>query len=134
LGDLLHISARRWLDEFWNGNLALADVILAPAYVRHDPDGPMIGPDAHRRFVAGIRAEFPDLHFTTEDLVAEGDRVVVRWTATGTHVPINRRITFPGMDILCIREGRIVESWPCYDRLAIERQLGAPTQPGQGST
>jgi predicted ester cyclase len=63
--------------------------------------------------------------------VAEGDRVVVRWTATGTHAPTNRRITFPGMDILRIREGRIVESWPCYDRLAIERQLGTPTQPGQ---
>ena len=123
--------ARQWLDEFWNGNLALADAILAPGYVRHDPDGPMIGPDAYRRFVAGIRTEFPDLRFTAEDLIAEGDRVVVRWTATGTHTPTNQRITFPGMDILRIRAEKIVESWPCYDRLSIEQQLGAPAQHGQ---
>src|SRR5579885_2030440 len=90
--------ARRWLDEFWSaGNLALADEVFAPTYVRHDPEGPMTGPDAIRRFVATIRANFPDLHFTTDDLVTEGDRVVVRWTATGTHAPTNRRITFTGV-------------------------------------
>ena len=117
--------ARRWLDEFWStGNLALADEIFAPTYVRHDPDGPMTGPDAIRRYVATIRADLPDLHFVADDMVAEGDRVVMRWTASGTHTPTSRQITFTGVDILRIRDGKIVESWPCFDRLAIGQQLG----------
>jgi predicted ester cyclase len=127
------VLARRWLDEFWGrGNLASAEEIFAPAYVRHDFDGPMIGPDAIRRYVASIRADLPDLQFTADDMVAEGDRVVVRWTATGTHAPTKRRLTFAGMDILRIVDGKIVESWPCFDRWGIAQQVGAPAQPGQG--
>ena len=122
--------AQQWLDKFWStGDLAFADEVFAPTYVRHDPAGPMIGLDAIRRYVAAIRADFPDLRFTADDMVAEGDRVVVRWTATGTHTPTNRRITFPGVDILRIQEAKIVESWPCFDRLVIEQQLRAPAQP-----
>lgn len=118
--------ARRWLDEFWGaGNFAGADEIFASTYLRHDFDGPMIGTDAIRGYVAAIRVDIPDLHFTADDVVAEGDRVVVRWTATGTHARTSRPITFAGMDILRIRDGKIVESWPCFDRLGIERQLGA---------
>lgn len=118
--------AQRWLDEFFSkGNLAIADEIFASTYMRHDPDGPMTGLDAIRRYVAAIRADFPDLHFTTDDMLADGDRVVVRWTATGTHAPTNRRITFTGVDILRLQEEKIVESWPCFDRLGIQRQLGA---------
>jgi predicted ester cyclase len=123
--------ARRWLDEFWSaGNLALAVEIFAPTYVRHDPEGPMIGLDAIRHFVASIRADLPDLQFATDDLIAEGDRVVVRWTAGGTHTATNRRITFTGMDILRIQAQKIVESWPCFDRWAIEQQLSTAAQPG----
>jgi para-nitrobenzyl esterase len=121
--------ARRWLDEFWSrGNLASADEIFAPTYHRHDFAGPMRGRDAIRAYVAGIRAEFPDLRFAAEDVVAEGDRVVVRWTARGTHAPTKRVITFGGMDILRLADGQIVESWPCFDRLGIEQQVRAPAQ------
>jgi predicted ester cyclase len=124
--------SRRWLDEFWSaGNLVIADEIFAPTYVRYDPEGPMIGLDTIRRFVAAIRADIPDLYFTADDVVAEGDRVVVRWTATGTHASVNRRIRFTGMDILRIREEKIIESWPCFDRLAIEQQLSATSRSGQ---
>ena len=127
--------ARRWLDDFWSaGDLTIVDEIYAPNCVRHDPEGAMVGQDAVRGFVAGIRAEFPDLHFTADDVIAEGDRVVVRYTATGTHAPTGRRITFPGMDILRIQEGKIVESWPGYDNRFIEKQLGATPQPGQRGT
>lgn len=90
--------ARRYLDEFWStGNLALANEMFVPTYVRHDPEGPMTGLDAIRRFIATIRADFPDLHFTADDMLAEGDRVMVRWTSTGTHAPTNRGIPFAGM-------------------------------------
>jgi predicted SnoaL-like aldol condensation-catalyzing enzyme len=123
--------ARRWLDEFWGrGNLASADEIFAPTYLRHDFDGPMIGRDAIRGYVAAIRSDIPDLQFTAEDVVAEGDRVVVRWTARGMHAPTNRLITFGGMDILRIGDGQIVESWPCFDRLGIAQQTGALSQSG----
>ena len=128
-------AAQYWLDEFWSaGNLAAAAEIFAPTYVRHDPDGPMIGIEAIRGYGARIRSDFPDLHFTADDLIAEGDLVAVRWTATGTHAPTQRRVTFTGMDILRIREGKIVESWPSFDRLGIGQQLSAAAQPGQSDT
>jgi predicted ester cyclase len=118
--------AQRWLDEFWSaGNLAVAEEIFAPTYVRHDPEGPMIGLDAIRRYVSTIRADFLDMHYTADDLIAEADRVVVRWTATATHTPTKRRITFSGIDILRIQEEKIVESWPCFDGLAIQKKLSA---------
>lgn len=118
--------AQRWLDEFWGaGNLAVVNELFAATYVRHDPAGPMTGLDAIRTYVARIRADFPDLHFTADDVLAEADRVVVRWTATGTHAPTKRRVTFTGVDILRIQGEKIVESWPCFDRWAIEQQLRA---------
>ena len=120
--------AQRWLDEFWSaGNLAIAEEIFAPTYVRHDPQGPMVGLDAIRSYVAAQRADFPDMHFTADDVLTEADRVVIRWTATATHTPTKRFITFSGMDILRIVEQKIVESWPCIDRTAIQRQLSAPS-------
>jgi len=112
--------AKRWLDEFWTaGDLAVADELFSVNYVRHDPEGKMIGPDVVRGYV----------HFIAEDMIAEGDRVVVRWTATGTHIPTNRQVTFPGMDILRLLDGKIIESWPCFDRKLIELQLSGKSQP-----
>src|SRR5499426_4796399 len=79
--------ARRWSEELWgNGNLAVADEIVAPDYVRHDPGDPFParGPEDVKRVVKMLRAMLPDLRIELEAMVAEGDFVVNRYTATGT--------------------------------------------------
>jgi predicted ester cyclase len=79
-----------------------------------------------------LRAGFPDLHFTVEDQIAEGDTVVTRWTARGTHrgkfqdIPATgREIRLAGTDIDRIIGGKVVECWAHVDELGLMRQLGA---------
>jgi steroid delta-isomerase-like uncharacterized protein len=125
---------RRWLNELWNENrVNVADEIFAADYVRHEGEAPVRGPDGIRRLRALYASAFPDLRFREDDLLADGDRVAVRWTATGTHmgtflgVPATgRRGTASGSDFFRLIDGRIVESWPCFDYLVLLKQLGAP--------
>ena len=79
-------TVRRFFEELWNtGDLDSADEMLAPGHVHHLGDDRLDGPEAVKEAVRRMRTAFPDLHFTLEDVVSDGDRVVVRWTATGTH-------------------------------------------------
>ncbi len=86
---------RRWA-EVWNqGNLDAVDEFVSDTYVRHDPNTPEVrGPEEEKQLMAMYLSAFPDLHFTIEDMVAEGDKVVVRWTARagtrGTGDPMMR--------------------------------------------
>ncbi len=122
----------RWI-EWWNtGDAAIADAIYDPGYVRHAKDTPGVGTEPIKALVTMFREAFPDLRYVVEDAISEGDRVAVRWTATATHLgdlmgipPTGRRGTLDGCDILRVSGGRIVESWPFYDRLALLEQLEA---------
>ena len=74
---------RRWSEELFNqGNLVVADEIVAPTYRRHDPGDPFAveGPEGVKRLVSMLRAQVPDLHISVEDVIAEGDKVVTRYT------------------------------------------------------
>jgi steroid delta-isomerase-like uncharacterized protein len=80
--------ARRWAEEVWSeGNLGLIEELVLPDYIEHDPAVPeeVRGPEGVRRYIEEFRRAFPDMRLTVEDQVAEGDRVVTRWTARGTH-------------------------------------------------
>jgi len=120
----------RWI-EWWNtGDTAIADEIYDPGYVRHAADTPGTGAGPIKGLVAMFRGAFPDMHYVVDDTITEGDRVVVRWTATGTHLgdlmgmaPTGRHGALVGCDILRVQDGRIVESWPFYDRLAMLEQI-----------
>ena len=125
---------RRRVEEIWNqGDLAIADELIADDYLSN---GRTIGREGYKQFVAGVRAAFPDLRFTLDDLVAEGDRVAVRYTAQGTHSgtfmgipPTGKRVTFTGIDLFRIAHGRMAEEWLMFDQLGLLRQLGVvPTQ------
>jgi len=129
------------VEEFWNtGNLAIADEIFATDFVWHNPLFPdVVNLESYKGFVVGVvRTDFPDIHFTVEDMVAEGDKGVMRWTFTGTHQgeselgglgpPTGRQITFTGMTIYRFADGKIVESWWAYDALGMVRQLIAPPE------
>ena len=129
---------RRWV-ELWNaGDAAAIAELVTPDYVRHDSNGPEVGgPAAERQLVEMYRTAFPDLHFTIEHLVAEGDLVVARLTVRGTHrgellgvPPTGRPITLAAMDLYRIRDGKIAEQWVMLDALGLLQQLGAIPAPG----
>jgi len=130
---------RRWTEEAWNtGNLSLAEEIYAATYVGHDPASPIgdaRGPEGARQFVAAYRRAFPDTHITIEELVAEGDTVVNRFTARGTHsgplmglAPTGKAVTVTGIGISHVVGGKIVEEWTNYDALGMWHQLGGVPQ------
>src|SRR5262245_29679801 len=126
--------ARRWSEELWSkGNLAVADEIVAPDYVRHDPGDPFParGPEDVKRIVSMLRAMLPDLTIEIEDIVAEGDKVVLRYTAIATDTegftgqpPTGRVVRTPAMQMFRFADGKIAESWAVRDDLGTLRQLG----------
>ena len=128
------VLAHRVLEEMFNkGNLDVADELLAPDYVDHDPAMPedIHGPEGFKQYVGAYRSAFSDLHLEIEDQIAEGDKVVTRWTGTGTHdgelsgiAPTGNRVTLPGMEIVRISGGKLVEGWEGYDSMTMMGQLG----------
>lgn len=126
---------RRFIDEVWNRrNLAVIDELFASNYTRHasssDPDFGT-GPDSVRKLVQFYSQAFPDTRFTIDDLVAEGDKVVLRWTARGTHQgalegapPSNKRVTVTGTTTARVANGKIAEEWENWDALGMMEQIG----------
>ena len=125
-------------EEGWNqGNTAVFDEHLAADYVGHDPSGPLHGPEGFKQFYATYRTAFPDTHLTIEDQIAEGDTVVSRWTATGTHQgplmgipPSGKRVRVTGITITRFASGKLAEEWFNYDTLGMLQQIGAIPTPG----
>ena len=120
MSDDLKAIPRRLIEEVYNqGKLDVVYEVIAAEYVGHDPSLPedIAGAAAERELAAAYRVAFPDLSITIEDQVAEGDRVVTRWTARGTHIGDLWRIPATG-------NGRILESWANWDSLGLMQQLG----------
>jgi steroid delta-isomerase-like uncharacterized protein len=120
----------RFVEEFWSkGNLAAADELMAPDVVIHQPAvGGLAGLKA---FNTTLRAAFPDWYSTPEELIAEGDRLVERWTGRGTQrgefqgiPPTGKPVTVPGVVFYRIRDGKIVEFRGSFDMLSLLQQLG----------
>jgi steroid delta-isomerase-like uncharacterized protein len=130
---------RRLFDEVWNtGNVALVDDLLAPSFVDHAAQMGGDDPtrDGFKTQVRLFRTAFPDGRSQIEDLIAEDDRVVARWTDGGTQrgewmgvPPTGKRVTMSGIDVYRIEQGRIAEFWCSEDELGLLRQLGALQPP-----
>ena len=125
---------RGFLAEVWDrGNVAALDNYFGPTYRRHGGRGtPPLDLAGQRKRLLGIRAAFPDVTITLEDLVAEGDRVVLRGTLRGTHQgpflsvpPTGKRVEVALLDVMRIEDGRVVEHWGGPDFLDWLGQLGA---------
>ena len=125
---------RRLLDELWTkGNLSVADECLAAAYTHHDastPDFPP-GPEGEKKRATLYRTAFPDLRFTIEDLIAEGETVVVRWSSSGTNkgnlggiTPTGKQVDVSGVSIARFAGGKMVEGWVSWDTYGMLKQLG----------
>lgn len=125
-------NVRRSFEEGWNqGNIAVYDELTSPNYVGHDPAMTVQGIEGLKQFVSMYLTAYPDTHFTIEDQIAEGDTVVTRWTARGTHKgplmgipPTGKQVTVTGITIDRFANGKGVESWSNYDALGMLQQLG----------
>jgi steroid delta-isomerase-like uncharacterized protein len=127
--------ARRFFTEVANGgNLEVAKDLLVADYRHHDPGLPpelLSSRDAYIGHFPVYTTAFPDLSTTVEDMIAEGDKVVTRWTIRGTHngelmgiPPTGTPIAASGITIQRFADGKIVEGWTIFDTLGILRQLG----------
>jgi steroid delta-isomerase-like uncharacterized protein len=115
------------------GDLDTAGEFYAPNYVLHEPtSGELRGLEAARQFAAAYREAFPDLQTAIEDQVAEGDKVVSRFSGRGTHLgetedfgpATGNRIEITGITIDRVANGKIVEEWTHYDALGMLQQIG----------
>jgi steroid delta-isomerase-like uncharacterized protein len=127
--------ARRNFEEVWNqGKLAVIDELVAKDATFHDanvPGGKFTGPEGLKQFVQIYKNAFPDVQIAINDQVAEGDKVVTRWTATGTHKgelmgipPTGKRATVTGIDFDRYQDGKVVEAYASYDMHGMLQQLG----------
>lgn len=133
------LAARRALEEVYSGgNLDLVDELVTDGIIAHSPGAEFRGVAELKRFVASLRDAFPDLQMTVEDQVAEGDRVVTRWSARGTHkgsffgiAPTGKIGTMTGIEIDQFVDDKVAECWTSTDYLGLMQQLGASPQPAQ---
>jgi len=134
---------RRFVKE-WNKGKAAAMVIIdelaATDCVYHGASGEEIhGLKGFKKSMSEFYSAFPDNHFTIDDMVAEGDKVAVRWTLTGTHKgklsgvpPTNKKMTIWGIAIDRIAGGKFVETWERFDTAGWMQQLGLVPTPKKG--
>jgi len=130
---------RRFEQEVWNGrNPSLVDQFFAASHVFRAAGSPPLDREGHRQMIAHFQDAFPDGQDTTNDLIAEGDKVAHRWTYHGTHQgtfqgipPTGKQVTLTGISIWRFEAGKIVESWHELDILGMMQQLGVIPVPGQ---
>jgi steroid delta-isomerase-like uncharacterized protein len=127
-------AARRFFEIWEAGDLDALDEVVAPDSVDHDPYNPygQEGLEGAKKTIAMYREAFPDTQFEIEDQIAAGDKVVTRWTATGTHEgelmgaqPTGKKATITGITIDRIQDGKIAEGWTNWDILKLMQTVGA---------
>jgi steroid delta-isomerase-like uncharacterized protein len=133
---------RQMVEEVFNrGDTSLVDKFLAPDFVEHEelPPGIPRNREGVKQLTAMFRGAFPDFKATIDDLIAEGDKVVIRQTWSGTHKgefmgipPTGKRVSFGVIDIIRVAGDKCVEHWGQMDSMGMMQQLGAVPAPGKG--
>ena len=131
---------RRFYEQMDEDNVVIIDQLVAANYVGHVVGSEDIrGREGLKELAAAFHSAFPDLQRVIEDLIAEGDKVVGRFTARGIHkgefmgiAPTNKQVTFTAIGIYQFDEGKLVEDWIEYDALGLLQQLGAIPPLGEG--
>ena len=129
---------RRILEEIWNkGNLALIPEVYDPGFIWHTLRGDIKGHDGIKQFATAVLNAFPDFHITIEDMVGEGDKVVIRGLYSGTHkgefmgiAPTGKKVSYAAISIISLVGGKSVEAWIVNDRLGMFQQLGVTPPTG----
>ena len=132
---------RRYFEGAYHGE-DIVDELIAPDYVGRFPPNPEVrGREAVKQFNRETRTAFPDLQLALDELIAEGDKVVVRWTMRGTHLgemrggiaPTGKPFAVTGTTTNRVEGGQIAEAWGNIDLLGLMLQLGLVSPPGQTS-
>lgn len=125
------LADRVWEEVWHEGKLERINDLFAPDFLRHDPGREIHGPEENRQFIASFRTAFPDLRFTVEDQIAEGDKVCVRYRFQGTNSgpfqgrpATQKQVVYSGILIYRIANGKIAEQWTEFDLMGLLRQLG----------
>jgi predicted ester cyclase len=126
------LLTRFYKEVYVDWNMALADQVVSPRFTSHDwPDNGPTGPQAFRDYYSAIRSAVPDARYEVDDIIAERDRVVVRWRLLGTHkgefrgiAPTGRAISLKGIAIYRVDNGKLMERWVVSDLHSL-RQEGA---------
>ena len=134
-------AVRRLFEEVWNkGNLQVTDELFTPNYTHHDASTPDVGrgPESEKKRATLYRTAFPDLHLTIEDVIAEGETVMTRWSCRGTHkgdlsgiAPTGKQFTISGVSIARFANGKMAEGWVNWDALGLMQQLGVVPELGK---
>ena len=132
---------RRLFEEVWNkGHVQIAEELIAPTYTHHDSSSPDLGrgPESEKKRVTLYRNAFPDIRFTVEDLLAEGETVVARWSCRGTHTgelngiaPTNKQFNITGVSIARFTNGKMSEGFVNWDALGLMQQLDVVPELGK---
>ncbi|MEV5836750.1 ester cyclase [Nocardia sp. NPDC052112] len=136
-------TAKRIFDAWNMRDLDVFDEVIAADCINHDPQNPFAdvhGSDGFKKLAQMYLAAFSDQRFLVNEQIAEGDFVTTRWTATGTNdgemlgmSPTGKSAVVQGITISRFRDGKIVESWGCWDTLGMMQQLGV-VQPAHPAT
>jgi steroid delta-isomerase-like uncharacterized protein len=130
------LARRSWEMLVNQQNPDAIDELYTPNFVWHEPDQDIQGSEEARQFLNTYLSAFPDMHVSVEEVIAEGDKAVTRWTIRGTHQgeleefgpPTGRQIEIKGITIHRIEDGKIAEEWERYDNLSIMQQLGLASE------
>ena len=132
-------TARDYFQAVWNeGRLDRLDEFVDPGFIDHESTFPFVarGSEGLRKVLLFFRSAFPDLQWTIEDLLAEGSKVVVRFTVRGTHrgsvlgfAATGKRVSVTGLTITDWQGGRMVEAWTQWDALGLMQQIGLTDAP-----
>jgi predicted ester cyclase len=133
MSEINRTLAIRWFEEVWNRRLeATIDELMAPHCVGHMEGIEIKGPNEFKQVRSALITAFPDLNITVEGTVAEGDNVIVRWCAAGSHrgegfglAATEAPVVFRGMTWLVMAGGRIVEGWDAWNQGALVEMLRA---------
>jgi steroid delta-isomerase-like uncharacterized protein len=131
------VLLRRWFDEVWNkGRASAIDDMLDAQATIHGLAPEPLNVAGFKQFHTAYRNAFPDVKIQVDDVISEGEKVVVRWSGTGTHrgdglgfAATNRSVRFYGMTIAEVENGRIVRGWNVFDQLGMFQQLGMVNLP-----
>jgi steroid delta-isomerase-like uncharacterized protein len=128
------VAVRVWRDVWNRGDLPAVDEIISDDYAGKIPAQPDLvrGKAGFRQLALSYRTAMPDVQLQVRDVIAEGDRVVAYWTASGTNTgrfggmpPSYRRVAVDGVSIFRLVDGVIVQEWEVFDTLGFMQQLGA---------
>jgi steroid delta-isomerase-like uncharacterized protein len=129
--------ARKFFRMFELGDSSMADEIVAADYYNHDAPDPSVGLERVKSFVNTFKTALPDAQVSIEYQVAEGDKVVSRYTWSGTHqgefygVPATgKRVSWTITTTFKIADGKIREAWMNSDQWGLMQQLGVVPPPG----